>query len=68
MRKDTVSIDYSCCDENIKERINDMFVDKYGYNPYDVIIGNIKMLKGLGEILIEVYKEELDAREERKGS
>jgi len=68
MRDDTVSIDYSCCDDLIEEKINNKFVEKYGYSPSGVVVGNIKMLKGLGKILLEVYEEELDEREERSSS
>ena len=53
----TLSIDWSCCGSEVRERINEKMEIKTGHNPRDILNGDAIMLDVFSEVLKEVYKE-----------
>lgn len=52
-----VNIDWSCCSEEIKDLINEKFLNKVGIDTDDMVIGDERLLQYLGVIMVEVYDE-----------
>ena len=53
-----INIDWSCCDDGIRDKINNKLIERGITFEDGVVIGEDKeILKSIGEILLEVYKE-----------